>query len=95
VSIDDGLVKLVYMVDPQGKAYQVMVARTSMPKFSKEAVNSINRNQFKPAMRNAKPIDSRHYSDLKFVFDEADLHDSRGNKGSVGDARRFSLPDGQ
>jgi hypothetical protein len=94
MSIDDGLVKLVYMVDPQGKPYQVMVARTSMPKFSKEAVKSINRNQFKPAMRNANPIDSRHYRDLKFVFDEADSHDSLGNKGSVGDARRFSFPDG-
>lgn len=94
VSIDDGLVKLVYMVDQQGKPYQVMVARTSMSKFSEEAVKSINRNQFKPAMRNAKPVDSRHDSDLKFVFDEADLHDNRGTKGSVGDARRFSLPDG-
>jgi hypothetical protein len=60
MSIDDGLVKLVYMVEPQGKPYQVMGARTSMPKFSKEAVKSINRNQFKPAMRNANPIDFSH-----------------------------------
>ena len=94
VSIDDGLVKLIYMVDKQGKPYQVMVVRSSMPKFSEEAVKSINRNQFKPAMRNAKPVDSRYHSDLKFVFDEADLHDSRGNKGSISGARRFSLPDG-
>jgi hypothetical protein len=93
-SIDDGLVKLIYMVDQRGEPYQVMVDRTSMPKFSEEAIKSITRYQFKPAMKNAKPVDSRHSSELKFVFDEADLHDSRGNKRSIGAARRFSLPDG-
>lgn len=94
VSIDDGLVKLIYMVDRQGKPYEVMVARTSMPKFSKEAVKSINKNEFKPAMRAAKPVNSRYSNDLEFVFDDADLHDNRGNKGSISGARRFSLPDG-
>jgi hypothetical protein len=93
-SIDDGLVKLIYMVDQRGEPYQVMVDRTSMPKFSEEAVKSINRYQFKPAMKNAKPVDSKYFSELKFVFDEVDLHDSRGNKRSIGAARRFSLPDG-
>jgi hypothetical protein len=94
VSIDDGLVRLIYMIDKNGKAFEPMIDRASQDKFDDEALKSIVKNSFKPAKVGNLIVESRLTSDLVFIFDEADFHDIRGSKGSIADTRRFSLPDG-
>jgi TonB family protein len=75
---NDGWVNLNFMVDPQGKPYEVMVSRSSGNKaLEKAAIDGAEAWKFEPASLNGKPIDSAYA--LKITFRLRDNGGARPN----------------
>ena len=55
----EGWVVVNYMVDPQGKPYDLVVSSSSgEPRFEKEALQALSKSTYTPATLNGQPIDS-------------------------------------
>ncbi len=53
-----GVAELIYMVDKQGKPFEIMVSNASLSAFSNMAVYAVRKFRFEPATLNGKPVES-------------------------------------
>jgi TonB family protein len=67
----EGWVEVNFMVDPQGKPYEIAVIESTGNKaFEKSAVSAVRKWNFEPAMLGDKPIDAGHNFKLIFTIRE-------------------------
>jgi TonB family protein len=65
----DGWVHLNFMVDPQGKPYEIMVTdSTGNEELEKAAIKAAEKWEFEPATLQGVPIDSGHTMKINFVL---------------------------
>jgi TonB family protein len=63
----EGWVQLNFMIDPQGKPYEVAVTdSTGDEQFERSAVRAVERSTFAPASLNGQPIDAAYNLKIKF-----------------------------
>jgi len=77
--MDSGVVELIYMVDKQGKPFEIMVTYSSLPKFEQEAIQSIAKSVYKPATFDGNPTDSVVTSVVPFKFLGSELRNNRNS----------------
>ena len=76
----EGWVEVNFMVDPNGKPYDITVADSSQnPHFEKEAIRAVEKFSFEPAQLGATKIDSG--AAHRVTFELVDRHGKR-NKGA-------------
>ena len=94
ISADSGLVQLRFMVDKQGSPHEIMVIRSSMPKFEEEAIKAVAKYRYQPATKEGIGVDSQMSTSVAFDFSAADLRNARGGKGTLSYKTTRNLPDG-
>jgi TonB family protein len=67
----EGWVTLNFMIDPQGKPYEISVmGSTGNAAFERTAIKAVERTTFQPAMQGNKAIDSGFMMKMKFYMGE-------------------------
>lgn len=92
-STDSGLVNLTFMVDEQGKPFEIMITRSSNNRFNEEAIKALEAAEYKPATVGSNAVESRLSQEVEFVFSALDRQDSRGATSQASIKRVKGLPD--
>ena len=61
-----GVVQLTYMVDKEGKPFEIMVADSSLPAFSKATIYAVRKWEFSSATLKGVPVESKQRLRYKF-----------------------------
>lgn len=91
-SEDSGVVELTYMIDTQGKPFEIAVLRSTMAKFEDAAIKAIQRYKFQPAMLGSAPISTRYTSDVVFRYSARDAQSASGATASRRDLLDIETP---
>lgn len=65
-----GAVQLIFMVNKEGKPFEIMVANSSLNAFTVVTVPALKKYRYEPATLNGKPVESRQTLRVKFRIDK-------------------------
>lgn len=61
-----GVVQLIFMVDKEGKPFEIMIANSSLPAFSNAAIYAVRKWEFSTATLKGEPVESKQRLRYKF-----------------------------
>lgn len=64
--VGSGMIELVFMVDKTGKATEIEIVRSSLPRYEGQALAAISKYKYQPATLNSKPVESRQMARIEF-----------------------------